>query len=70
MSLAKVIEVMGEGATMEEAVQNIVDQASKTVHNIKSVYLENIQAIVENSQVDHYRINAKVTFILEEQKAK
>jgi len=70
MSLAKVIEVMGEGATMEEAVQNIVDQASKTVHNIKSVYLENIQAIVENNQVDHYRINAKVTFILEEQKAK
>ncbi|MDZ7682689.1 MAG: dodecin family protein [Fodinibius sp.] len=66
MSLAKVIEVMGEGATMEEAAQNIVVQASKTVHNIKSVYMENIQAIVKNNEIDHYRINAKVTFILEE----
>ena len=45
MSLAKVIEVMGEGKTMEEAVQNIVEEASQTVNNIKSVYVENIQAL-------------------------
>lgn len=64
MSLAKVIEVMGEGATVEEAAQNIVSQASKTVQNIKSVYIENIQAIVKNNKVDHYRVDAKVTFIL------
>ncbi|NGP89875.1 dodecin family protein [Fodinibius halophilus] len=66
MSLAKVIEVMGEGSTMEEAVENIVKEASKTVHNIKSIYMENIQAIVEDNRVDHYRIDAKVTFLLEE----
>ncbi|WP_138429852.1 dodecin family protein [Fodinibius saliphilus] len=66
MSLAKVIEVMGEGSTIEEAVQNIAEEASKTVHNIKSIYMENIQAIVEDDQVDHYRIDAKVTFLLEE----
>ena len=65
MSLAKVIEVMGEGKTMEEAVQNIVEEASQTVNNIKSVYVENIQAIVENNTVAKYRLNAKVTFLLE-----
>ncbi|MDX1637725.1 MAG: dodecin family protein [Balneolaceae bacterium] len=70
MSLAKVIEVMGEGSTMEEAVQNIVKQASKTVHNIKSVYLENIQAVVENDAVTKYRVDAKVTFVLKEQSAR
>lgn len=69
MSLAKVIEVIGEGSTMEEAMQNIVDQASQTVHNIKSVYVENTQAMVENNRVDRYRINAKVTFVLKEQAA-
>jgi len=69
MSLAKVIEVMGEGNSMEDAVQNIVDQAAKTVHNIKSVYMENIQAVVENDKVVRYRIDAKVTFILKEQGA-
>ncbi|MGM0588756.1 MAG: dodecin family protein [Bacteroidota bacterium] len=65
MPLAKVIEVMSEGSTMEEAVQNAVNDAAKTIHNIKSVYVENIQAIVENEKVTKYRIDAKITFILD-----
>ncbi|HKL18443.1 MAG TPA: dodecin family protein [Halalkalibaculum sp.] len=69
MSLAKVIEVMGEGKTMEDAIQNVVKEASKTIDNIKSVYVENIQAIVDNGKVDKYRIDAKVTFVLKEQSA-
>ena len=69
MSLAKVIEVMGEGKTMEDAIKNVVNEASKTIDNIKSVYVENIQAIVNNGSVDKYRLNAKVTFIIKEQKA-
>lgn len=64
MSLAKVIEVMGEGETMEGAIQNVVREASKTIDNIKSVYVENIQAIVEDNTVSKYRIDAKVTFII------
>jgi len=66
MSLAKVIEVLGEGKTMEEAVENVVTEASKTIENIKSVYVENIQAIVENNELVCYRINAKVTFLVAE----
>lgn len=67
MSLAKVIEVMGEGTTMEDAIQNVVKEASKSIENIKSVYVENIQAIVENGSVIKYRIDAKVTFVLKKQ---
>lgn len=66
MSLAKVIEVLAEGSTMEEAVQNAVSQASKTVHDIKGVYVQETQGIVENGKVVKYRINAKITFVLEE----
>lgn len=66
MSLAKVIEVIAEGDTMEKAVENAVKQASKTVHNIKSVNCENIQGIVSKDKIEKYRINAKVTFILDE----
>lgn len=69
MSLAKVIEVMGEGTTMEDAIQNVVKEASKSIENIKSVYVENIQAIVENGSVIKYRIDAKVTFVLKKQSA-
>lgn len=65
MSLAKVIEVISEGNTMEAAVENAVKEASKTVHNIKSVYVENINAVVEGESISKYRINAKVTFVLE-----
>jgi flavin-binding protein dodecin len=66
MSLAKVIEVIAEGNSMEEAVENAVKQASKTVHNIKSVNCENIQGIVSKDRIQKYRVNAKVTFVLED----
>lgn len=66
MSLAKVIEIIAEGESMEKAVENAVKQASKTVHNIRSVNCENIQGIVTKNKVEKYRVNAKVTFILED----
>lgn len=65
MSLAKVIEVIAEGDTIEEAVENAVSQAAETVQNIKSVYCENIQGIVSNNRIERYRVNAKITFVLE-----
>ena len=64
MSLAKVIEVMAEGETMERALENAVMLAGKTVDQIKSVYAENIQGIVEGNKIVRYRVNAKITFIL------
>lgn len=64
MSLAKVIEVMAEGDTMEQALENAVMLAAKTVDEIKSVYAENIQGIVENNKIVRYRINAKITFVV------
>ncbi len=64
MSLAKVIEVIAEGKTMEEALENAVSLAGKTVQDIKSVYAENIQGIVEDNKIARYRVNAKVTFVV------
>lgn len=65
MSLAKVIEVIGDGETIEKAIQSALSEASKTIHSIKSIYVENIQALVENQKVTHYRVNAKITFVLD-----
>jgi flavin-binding protein dodecin len=64
MSLAKVIEVIAEGDTMEKAVENALKQASETVDNIKSINCENIQGIVKNNSIEKYRVNAKVTFVI------
>lgn len=66
MAIAKVIEVLAEGRSVEEAVEAAVQDASKTVRGIKHVYVEGIQAFVEDNQVQKYRINAKVTFVVED----
>ncbi|MFO7983545.1 MAG: dodecin family protein [Desulfuromonadales bacterium] len=65
MSLAKVIEVLAEGKTVEDAVQSAVNEASETVNNIKGVYVKDVQAMVENNMVTGYRINAKITFVIQ-----
>lgn len=65
MSIAKVIEVLAEGPTIEDAAQNAVTEASKSVNHIKHVYLSDTQAIVEDNRIAKYRVNAKVTFVVE-----
>ena len=63
MSILKVIEVMGSSdKSWENAAQNIVTEASKTVKNIRSIYLENLSAKVENNAITEYRVDGKVTF--------
>lgn len=66
MSLAKVIEVLGEGKTIEDAVENVRKEASKTIENITSIYVKDIQAKVENNKLTSYRVTAKVTFVLKD----
>ena len=64
MAIAKVIEVIAEGDTIEGAIESGVKEASKSVHGIKGVYAENIQAVVEDGKVVKYRVNAKMTFVV------
>jgi dodecin len=64
--IVKVIEVMSQSATSwEEATQNVVTEAAKTLRNIRSVYVKEFTAEVENDRVTNYRVNAKVTFEME-----
>jgi len=65
MSIAKVIEVLAEGDSIEAAVQSAVSEAAETVRGIKHVYVEGVQALVEGDVVVKYRVNAKLTFVIE-----
>jgi dodecin len=66
VSIVKVIEVLAESPNgWEEAANDAVKQASKTVKNIKSVYVKEMQAIVENEKIVNYRLNAKISFVVE-----
>jgi len=63
MSVLKVVEILGNSkVSWEDAVQQVVNEASKTIQNIKSVYIQDMQAMVENNKIVEYRVNAKVTF--------
>jgi flavin-binding protein dodecin len=64
--IVKVIEVLSESPTgWEDAAQNVVTEAAKTLRNIRSVYIKEFTATVENDKVISYRVNAKVTFEME-----
>jgi len=64
--IVKVIEVLSESTTSwEDAAQNVVTEAAKTLRNIRSVYIKEFTAAVENDKVTTYRVNAKVTFEME-----
>ena len=64
-SIAKIIEVEAEGDTVEDAVEAAVKGASRSVRNIENVYVRNFEAIVENNSVSHYRVDTKITFLVE-----
>jgi flavin-binding protein dodecin len=64
-SIAKVIEVIAESETSwDDAVKNALAEASKTVEDIKEIWVSGMKAIVENNKVVRYRITAKITFVL------
>ena len=64
--IVKVIELMSESPKgWEEAAQNVVKEATKTLRNIRSVYVKEFTVAVDNDKVASYRVNAKVTFEME-----
>ncbi|MCP1337133.1 dodecin family protein [Futiania mangrovi] len=66
MAVLKVIEVLAQSdKSWEEAAQQAVTQASKSVHGIKSIYIKEMEATVENNRIVNYRINGKVSFLID-----
>ncbi len=66
MSTLKVIEVLAESnKSWEDAAQEAVTTTSKTVRNVKSIWIDNFEATVEAGKLKSYRINAKVSFVLD-----
>ena len=66
MPMLKVIEVLAQSdKSWEDAAQVAVTQASKSVDNISSIYIKELEASVENGKVTKFRINGKVSFVLE-----
>ena len=64
--VVKVIELMSESPkSWEDAAQNAIREASRTLRNIRSLYVKDMSAAVENGRITGYRLNSKVTLELE-----
>jgi hypothetical protein len=66
MTTLKVIEVLSQSdKSWEDAAQSAVNDAAKSVRGIKSIYIKELEAVVDNNKVTQYRINAKISFMVE-----
>ena len=63
MAVLKVIEVLANSEnSWEDATKKAVKQASKSIKNIRSVYVQEQSASVDNGEVTDFRVNVKITF--------
>lgn len=63
MTVLKVIEIMASSEkSWEDAVNEAVKTASKSLKGIRSVYIKDQSAVVKDNQVVEYRVNCKVSF--------
>ncbi len=65
-SVAKVIEISAESSeSFEDAIQHGIEKASETVHEIRSAWVEGQQVKVQDGKVVAFRVDLKVTFVLD-----
>jgi hypothetical protein len=67
VAVVKVLEILAESKEgWEAAAQEAVAEVAKTVRNIKSVYIKDFQATVEDNEIVTYRVNAKISFVVQD----
>ncbi len=63
MAIMKVIEILADSKkSWEDATNNAVKKASKSVNNIKSAYVQSQSVVIKDGKVSAYRVNVKMTF--------
>ena len=68
-TVVKVIEVIAQSEkSFDDAAQTAVREVAKTVQNIKSIWIDNLSGTVDGNRITEYRVNAKVSFLVEGRK--
>lgn len=66
MSVAKVTELSATSSkSFEDAIQQGIDRATKTLRNVKSAWIKDMRVSIENNKVAEYQVNMQVTFVLD-----
>ncbi len=65
MSVAKVVEIMATSKqSFEDAINNGIARASKTLDDVQGAWVKSMKVEVENGKIVEYRVIMKVTFVL------
>lgn len=69
MAVVKVIEIIAQSEKgWEEAAQAGLAEAAKTIDDIRSMWVKEMEAVVENNRIVQYRLNAKISFVVSDKK--
>ena len=66
MSVAKVIELSSRSTeSFEDAIQQGLEKAGDSVHNIQNAWVKDQQVMVENGRIAEYGVSLKITFLVD-----
>jgi dodecin len=67
MSVARVTEITASStSSFDDAVKSGIERASKTLKNIEGAWVQDQTVVVSGNSVTEYRVNMKVTFVLQD----
>ena len=67
MSVARVTEISSTSSTsFEDAVNEGIARASKTLRGVSGAWVKEQQIKVENGKITAYQVNMMVTFVLDD----
>jgi flavin-binding protein dodecin len=67
MSVAKVSEISATSSkSFEDAIQQGLARASKTIRNIRSAWSKEQHVRCDNGKIVEYQVNMMVTFVLDD----
>ena len=67
MSVAKVTEVTASSTvSFEDAIKQGIARADKTLNNVSGAWIQEQKVVVSGGNITEYRVNMKITFVLED----
>jgi flavin-binding protein dodecin len=67
MTVASVTEISAASPDgFEAAIREGIERATKTLRNIQSAWVKDMNILMEDGQIRAYKVNLLVTFVLED----
>jgi len=67
MSVARVVEISSTSTrSFEDAMQQGIARATKTLRNVRSAWIKEQEVRIENDRIADYKVNMLITFVLDD----